>query len=94
MSGVVHSTFSLTVPHGKLPECIRSLEEGLRSIKEARTTRPLVAIFSTTSKEKKGVRIRFQRNNIAELRYDPSDLNKKQRERLRRNERRLVRRSC
>ncbi len=34
MSGVVHSMFSLTVPHGKLPECIRSLEDGLRSIKE------------------------------------------------------------
>jgi hypothetical protein len=34
MSGVVHSLFSLTVPHGKLHECIRSLEGGLRSVKE------------------------------------------------------------
>ncbi len=34
MSGVVESLFGLTVPHGKLRECIRSLEDGLRSIKE------------------------------------------------------------
>lgn len=34
MSGVVNSLFGLTVPHGKLPNCIRSLEDGLRSIRE------------------------------------------------------------
>lgn len=34
MSGVVESLFGLTVPHGKLGECIRSLEDGLRSVKE------------------------------------------------------------
>jgi hypothetical protein len=34
MAGVVHSLFGLSVPHGKLLECIRSLEDGLRSIRE------------------------------------------------------------
>ena len=34
MLGVVNEMFGLTVPHGKLPECIRSLEDGLRSIKD------------------------------------------------------------
>jgi hypothetical protein len=34
MSGVVESLFGLTVPHGKLRQCIRSLEDGLRFVKE------------------------------------------------------------
>lgn len=34
MSGVIESLFGLTVPHGKLAECISALEDGLRSIKE------------------------------------------------------------
>lgn len=34
MSGVVESMFRLSVPHGKLAECISSLEDGLRAIDE------------------------------------------------------------
>ncbi len=34
MSNPVQSLFGITVPHGKLLECIASLEEGLRCVKE------------------------------------------------------------
>lgn len=34
MQGVVESLFRLSVPHGKLNECICSLEDGLRALKE------------------------------------------------------------
>jgi hypothetical protein len=34
MRGVVHSLFALSIPHGKLQQCIRALEEGLRGVRE------------------------------------------------------------
>lgn len=34
MPGVIESLFGLSVPHGKLTECIEALEEGLRSLEE------------------------------------------------------------
>ena len=44
MSGVVSSLFVISVPHGRLDECITSLEEGLRSIR----TTPFHAILGHT----------------------------------------------
>ena len=34
MSGAIETLFGLSVPHGKLAECIASLQDGLRSIRE------------------------------------------------------------
>jgi hypothetical protein len=35
MPSVIESLFGLSVPHGKLHQCIRALEDGLRSVRES-----------------------------------------------------------